>query len=114
MSYDNEIILLRIMLPQTGAYINGYDGKTKCMYFLIKHEKLLQNYDEIWNIVNNSIKNNLIASPCTIKKFPKSKIKPYSDLTTYFHHKELTKVGSNYIFQTLILINIVLKKGENY
>ena len=102
------------MLPQTGAYINSYDGKTKCMYFLIKHKKVLKNYDKIWNIVNNSIKKNLIASPCTIKKIPKSKIKPYSDLTTYFYHKELPKVDPNYISQTLILINIVLKKGQNY
>ena len=30
------------MLPQTGAYINSYDGKTKCMYFLIKTQEIIK------------------------------------------------------------------------
>ena len=36
----NEVKPLRIMLPQTSAYVKGYDGQTKWMYFLIEDDDL--------------------------------------------------------------------------
>ena len=30
------------MLPQTGAYVKGYDDENNWMYFLIEDEKLLK------------------------------------------------------------------------
>ena len=31
------------MLPKTSAYVKGYDGKTKWMYFLIEDDDLLKS-----------------------------------------------------------------------
>ena len=37
------ILKLYIMLPKTSAYVKGYDGKTKWMYFLIEDDDLLKS-----------------------------------------------------------------------
>ena len=42
---DNKIKPLRIMLPKTSAYVKGYDGKTKWMYFLIEDDGLLKKIE---------------------------------------------------------------------
>ena len=46
--------------------------------------------------------------------FLKNKIRFFGDETTDFQNKEIPKVGSNYIFLTVILLDFVLKKDENY
>ena len=38
---------LHIMFPKTRAYVKGYDGQTKWMYFLIEDDDLLERYDNI-------------------------------------------------------------------
>ena len=57
------------MLPKTSAYVKGYDGKTKWMYFLIEDDDLLKKYNTIWDKVSADIKQNLIARLSTIKNF---------------------------------------------
>ena len=69
MDYDYKIKPLHIILSKTNAYIKGYDGETKWMYFPIENENLLKKYNDIWNEVSNIIKKNLIPNPCTIKNF---------------------------------------------
>ena len=39
-------------------YKRNFD-KTKCMYILIKDEKLFDNYNEIWEKVSNIIKKRI-------------------------------------------------------
>ena len=61
------------------------------------------------------LKKNLIANPSTINFFLKTKIKPESDdETRSFHAKKIPELGSNYICWSVILIDSVLKKDENY
>ena len=43
------------MLPKTSTYVKGYDGQTKCMYFLIDDDELLQKYNTIWDKVSVDI-----------------------------------------------------------
>ena len=51
------ISTLHIMLPKTGAYVKGYDGQTKWMYFLIEDYDLFRKYNNIWDKVSADIKN---------------------------------------------------------
>ena len=60
-----RIIKLRIILPETSAYVKSRDGESKWMYYLIEDDNLLKKYNEIWNKVSNIIKKNLIAKPTT-------------------------------------------------
>ena len=57
------------MLPKTSVYVKGYDGQTKCMYFLIEDDDLLENYNAIWNKFSGYIKKNLISNLFIIKFF---------------------------------------------
>ena len=56
---DYKIKPLFLMLPKTSAYVKGYDGETKSMYFSIEDGDLLNKYNNIWNKVSNSIKKEL-------------------------------------------------------
>ena len=69
IGYKNakKIRRLCIFLPKMSAYRRNFD-KTKCMSFLIKDEKLLEKYNEIWKKVHNVIKKkNLTATLYTMK-----------------------------------------------
>ena len=62
------------MLSKTSAYVKGYDGQTKWMYFLIEDNDLSEKYNIIWDKVNADIKKgNLIASLSITKGFLKPK-----------------------------------------
>ena len=41
--------------------------ETECLCFMIKEEKVFDNYTEIWENVNNMIKKNLIVNLYIIK-----------------------------------------------
>ena len=75
------------MLPKTSAYVKHYDGQTKCMYFLIEDDELLEKYNTI--CINSVLisKKNLIASLSIIIFFLKTKIKSHSDEVTAFYDK---------------------------
>ena len=60
------------------------------------------------------LKKNLITNPSTRKIISKIKIKSYDDEATDFQDIKMRDIGSNYICLAVILIDLVLKKDENY
>ena len=52
-------------------------NKTKCISFLIKDEKLLEKYNEIWRNVSSIIKKEFGSNPVYNEKYLKTKIKVY-------------------------------------
>ena len=56
------------------------------------------------NDVSNSIKNNLIANPCTIR-ISNKKNKLFGDKATDLRYKEMPKAGSYYTCLEVILID---------
>ena len=58
---DHKIKPLHIMLPKTKAYVKSYEGQTKCMYFLIEDDELLEE------LVKRTCEP--IVNPSTTKKF---------------------------------------------
>ena len=79
----------------------------------IKDDDLLKKYNDIWNKVSNSIKEELDCKRIYIKKCLKTKISSYGDESTDFHCRKTLEGGSNYICSLVILIDSVLKKDEN-
>ena len=45
-----------MILPKTSAYVKSYDGRTKCVYFLIENGDLLEKYNTILDKVSADIK----------------------------------------------------------
>ena len=79
---------LHITLPKTSAYVKRYDGKTKCMYFLIEDDDLLKRYNAIWDKVSADIKKEFDGKPVYNKKCLKTKIKSYGDEAEVFTIKK--------------------------
>ena len=78
---------LCIFLPKTSAYRRDFD-KTKYISFLIKDDKLLEKYNEIWEKVKNSLKKFFDSEPAYNERYLKAKIKSYNGKTnTNFHKK---------------------------
>ena len=94
------------------AYRRDFD-KTKCMPFLIKDEKLLEKYNEIWKKVSNIIKKEFDSNPACNEKYIKTKIKFYNGkINTNFHNNRIPKEGCQCISLLVILIDSVYKKKK--
>ena len=72
---------------------------TKWMYFLIKDEELLKNYNYIQNKISNMTKKEFDREPMYNKNLLKTKIKSNSSEATKFYDKETPTAGSNLLLQ---------------
>ena len=85
------------------------------MSFLIKDEKLLEKYNQIWKKVSNIIKKEFDSNPVYNEKYIKAKTKPYNGkINTNFHNNKILKEGSQCICLSVILIDSVYKKDKNH
>ena len=102
------------MLPKTNAYVKGYDGQTKWMYFLIEDDDLLEKYNSIWGKVSADMKKEFHSEPVYNKESLKSKVKFHGDEVTNFYNKKISKVDSNHTCLAVIRLDSALKKDDNY
>ena len=80
-----------------GVYREDFD-ETKYISFLIKDDKLLEKYNEIWEKVKNSLKKEFDSEPVYNEKYLKAKIKSYNGkINTNFHGSKIPKKGSQLI-----------------
>ena len=91
----------------------GFD-ETKYM-LLDKNNGLLEKYNEIWNIVSNTIKKRFDNEPVYNKKYLKGRIKFYEGkIITNAHNGKMLEEDSDGIFLSKILIDSVFKMVKNY
>ena len=58
--------------------------------FLIKNDKLVEKYNDIWDKVNNTIKKRFDSEPVYNKKYLRTKIRSYeSKISTNFHDNKI-------------------------
>ena len=58
--------------------------------FLLEHDELLEKYNENWEKVKNSIKNELDSEPVYNEKYLKAKIKSYNaKISINFHNNKI-------------------------
>ena len=105
---------LHITLPKVSTYVINYDGQTKWLYFLIKNDDLLENYNIIWDKVSADIKKEFDNELVHDKYFLKTKIKSHGDEVTDFYEKEISKMDSNHTCSAVISLDSTLKKDENF
>ena len=104
---------LCIFLPKMSTYRRDFD-KTKCMSFLIKDEKLLEKYNEIWKKVSSITKKEFDSNPVYNEKYVKTKVKSYNGKINTNVDNKTRKEGSQCICLSVVLIDSVYKKDENY
>ena len=101
---------LCIFLPEINEYRTDFD-KTKCMYFWIKDEKLLEKYNEIWKKVSNIIKKEFESNPACNEKYIKTKKRSDNEnVNTNLHNNKMPKEGSQCICLSVILFDSVSNK----
>ena len=80
-----------IFLPKMTEYRKDFD-ETKYIYFLIKDDELLEQYNEIWEKINNSPKKELGSNKIYNEKYLKAKIKSYNGkINANFHNNKIPK-----------------------
>ena len=76
------------------------------MHFLIKHENLLEKYNEFWKKDNNILKKEFDSKPVNNEKYLKTKIKSCNGkISTNFWSNKISKEGSQCICLPVILID---------
>ena len=85
------------------------------MSFLIKGDELLEKYNEIWEKLKDSLKNEFDSKPVYNKKYLEAKAKSSNGkINTNFHNNEIPKEDSQYIGLSVVLIDSVFRVGKNY
>ena len=77
ISLAEKMLKLKIFMyifPKISPYRWDYN-ETKDTSFLIKDDKLLEKYNEIWEKVKNSIRKEFDSKPVYNEKYLKAKIK---------------------------------------
>ena len=96
------------------AYRKDFD-ETKYVSLLIKDDKLLEKYNEIWEKVSNIIYKEFDSNPVYNEKYIKTKIKSYNGkINTNLYGNKIPKEGSHFICQSMILINSAFRTARNY
>ena len=82
---------------------------------MIKGDKLLEQYNEIWEKVKHSLKKEFDSKPVYNKKYLKAKIKTYNrKININFHNNKIPKWDSQYVCLSIILLDSVFATCKNY
>ena len=111
---SKKIMPLCIFLPKMSAYRKDFD-ETKYVPFLIIDDKLLEKYNELQEKLKNSFKKEFDNERVYKKKYLKAKIKSGNGkIKTNSHDSKIPKERSQFIFLSVILVDSVIKTGENF
>ena len=78
------------------------------MTFLIKDDKLLEKYNEIWEKVSKIIYEEFDSNPVYNEKYIKTKIKVYnSKVKTNFHGNKIPNASLEHVCLSVILLDSV-------
>ena len=95
---------LCVFLSKVTAYRKDFD-QTKYVSFLIKDDKLLEKYNEIWDNFSYTIGKEF-DSNLVYNKNLRAKIKSYNGkINTNFHNKKIPKEDCQFICLSQILID---------
>ena len=82
---------------------------------IVGNDELLEAFNGNWSRVSNRIKKLFLDYGTHLqKKNYRNQISFYGDTAKYFHYKEVPEESSNYTCLTVILLDFVLKKDENF
>ena len=96
------------------AYRRDFE-ETKHMSLLVEDDDLLEKYNEFWEKVKNSIKNEFDSEPVYNEKYLKAKTKSYNGrIHAKFYNNKITKEGFQFICLSVILMYSVFRTAKNY
>ena len=91
------------ILPKMSAYRKDFNETKYMSFFLIKDDKSLEKYNEIWEKVENIIKKEFVSEAVYNEKYLKAKIKSYNGkINTNFHSNKIPKECPQFIYLSVI------------
>ena len=92
-----------------------YFYEIKYASLLIKDDKLLEKYNDIWDKVSYTIRKEFGSNLLYNKRNLRDKIKSYKGkINANFHNNKMPKEDSQFICLSVILIDSVFKTSKNY
>ena len=82
---------------------------------MVKDDKLLEKYKEIWGKLSSSMKKELHSETECNEKYLKTELRFYErNINTSFHSVKVSKEGSQSICLSVILIDSAFGTGKIY
>ena len=113
---EGEIVkLLHVFLPQMGGYLKYFENGGKNMSFMIKHDDVLDKYNEIWDKIKEPLNIKFDSMPVYDEKCIKAKLREVNDvIKTNFLGDEIPKESIPYTGIASITIDSVMRMDKNY
>ena len=81
-------------LTSRSRYIKYFESGGKNMSFMIKDDRVLVKYHEIWNKIKNTLNTKFHSMPVYAKKYIKAKVRQFNGVVkTNFWGDEVPKEG---------------------
>ena len=109
---EGEIVKpLCIILPQMSGYIIYFENGGKNMSFLIKDDKVLEKYEQIWDLIKNKLCIKFHSEPIYEKKrYLKAKVREFDGvIKTNFLGNDVPKENMYYACIACVTIDSVMK-----
>ena len=108
---ENEIAKpLCIILPQISGYIKYFKNGVKNMSFFLKNDKVLDKYNEIWDVIKNKLKIKFHSLPVYDEKYLKTKVREYGGkVKTNFLGNGVPEENSHYTRVACITIDSIMR-----
>ena len=113
---DDAITPLFTKLPQMIGYVKHFDSN-KTISFKASDNKLLKNYNKIWEKVSSLMILKFDSEPVYVDndKYIKTRIKLYGDkINTNFQDKKIPKENASYNRLSLIMLDSVIRANKKY
>ena len=114
---EDEIVKpLCIILPQMTGYIKYFENRGKNMSFVIKDDDVLDKYNEIWDMIKNTLNIKFHSMPVYDEKYIKAKVREFNGvIKTNFLSDEVPKENEHYTCIACITIDSVMRmEKKNY
>ena len=99
------------------GYIKDFDRGNKTMSFKASDNKLLKNYNKIWEKVSSLMNIKFESEPVygDNDKYIKTKIKSYGDkISTNFQSQKIPKGNASYKCLSLVMLDSVIRANKKY
>ena len=107
---------LCVIVPQMSGYIKYFENGGKNKSFLIKDDRKLGKYNEIWDKITETLNIKFYSIPIYDEKYMKAKVKEFNGvIKTNFLGDEIPKENVHHTCIACITIDSVIKmEKKNY
>ena len=110
---EDEIVKpLCIILQQMMGYIKYFDNGGKNVSFLIKDDKILNKYEEIWSVIKNKLGIKFYSEPVYDQTYIKAKVREFDGVIKRNLGNGVPKENMHYTCTACITIDSVMRMDK--